>query len=141
MSSLTTPPCRSCPPLHPSVLTPSPSLGPLMRTCPSRRPLGLLCSHSPWYFSDAISQNTGYHFDSYALKPWDPVRPSGSTNYSKLANVSISHDSSPAAIFAAQGLDENGTPDPLAHPPSCSFQLTWLHVFLARNWNILRVAN
>jgi len=100
-----------------------------------------------WYFSDAISETTGYHFYSYALKPWDAVRPSGSTNYSKLANVSISHDASQAAIFAAQGLLEDGVSIIWFPAGAGSVELgvkwfqNWHHVFNAKNHNILRIAN
>jgi hypothetical protein len=92
----------------------------------------------PWYFSDAISETTGYHIYSYGLKPWDPVRPSGSTDYSKLANVSIAHDPSFAASQAAAGLYEDGTTIVFA---GVTFPQTFEHVFCARNFNILRVAN
>lgn len=95
-----------------------------------------------WYFSDAIAENTGYHMYTYALKPWDPTRPSGSTDYSKLANVSLAHDPSNSAVQAAGGKYENGDeilwPDPLGNDV---FQQHFQHVFAARNWNILRVAN
>jgi len=94
----------------------------------------------PWYFSDAISENTGYHIYSYALKPWDPTRPSGSTDYSKLANVSLAHDPSLAAVNAAQGLYEDGTS--IFWPgPEDLFPQSFQHVFCAKNHNILRVAN
>ncbi len=94
----------------------------------------------PWYFSDAIAENTGYHMYSYALKPWDPVRPSASTDYSKLANVSLAHDPSNSAIQAAQSLYENG--DAIVWPDDeTSFPQSFQHVFASRNWNILRVAN
>jgi hypothetical protein len=108
-----------------------------------------LSSHSnyfslinPWYYSLAIPEETGYHMYSYALHPWDPVRPSGSTDFSKLANVSIAHDSSTAAIRAAQGLLDDGV-TPISWPLSTSlpFKQTFQHVFVAKNWNILRVAN
>lgn len=96
----------------------------------------------PWYFSDAISEQTGYHIYSYALKPWDATRPSGSTDYSKLANVSIAHDSSPAAVSAAAGTYTTGAViNYLASGGPVQFNQSWLHVFCARNWNILRVAN
>jgi len=97
----------------------------------------------PWYFSDAIAENTGYHIYSYALKPWDPVRPSGSTDYSKLANVSIAHDSSFGAVQASQALYEDGTAIvfPAADDVPPAFPQTFEHVFAARNLNILRVAN
>ena len=94
----------------------------------------------PWYFSDAIAENTGYHMYSYGLKPWDPTRPSASTDYSKLANVSLAHDPSNSAVNAVQGLYENG--DAIDWPyAESAFQQTFQHVFAARNWNILRVAN
>lgn len=95
----------------------------------------------PWYFSDAIAENTGYHMYSYALKPWDPVRPSGSTDYSKLANVSIAHDPSFAASLAANHTAptyENGASILFA---GVVFPQAFEHVFCARNFNILRVAN
>lgn len=92
----------------------------------------------PWYFSDAISETTGYHIYSYALKPWDPVRPSGSTDYSKLANVSIAHDPSFAAYQAAQGKYEDGSTITFA---GVTFPQSFEHVFCSRNFNILRVAN
>lgn len=97
----------------------------------------------PWYFSDAIAENTGYHMYSYALKPWDPTRPSGSTDYSKLANVSIAHDPSVSAVKAAGAAYEND--DPILWPnttePTELFPQTFQHIFAARNHNILRVAN
>lgn len=103
----------------------------------------------PWYFSDAMPgadgpTDTGYHMATYALKPWDPTRPSGSTNYSKLANVSIVHDMSDAAVNASQGLYEDGvTPIQLTNTSGTlvSYPQTWRHVFVTRNWNIARVAN
>lgn len=97
----------------------------------------------PWFFSDAISETTGYHIYAYALKWTDPTRPSGSTDFSKLANVSISHDPSPAAIAAVAG-NFATTPAIAMNWPtlaSPAFLQTFLHVFNARNWNILRVAN
>lgn len=96
----------------------------------------------PWYFSDAIAENTGFHMYSYALKPWDPTRPCGSTDYSKLANVSISHDSSQAAVFASQALYADGvTGISFNSGQGVAFPQVWQHIFCARNWNILRVAN
>ena len=94
-----------------------------------------------WYFSDAIAEKTGYHIYAYALHPWDPTRPCGSTDYSKLANVSISHDASAAAILAAQGQYEDGADILWPTEQSAPFKQSWHHVFNARNWNILRAAN
>lgn len=102
----------------------------------------------------AIPDETGYHIWSYSLLPWDPLKPAGSTNYSKLANVSITHEMSPAAQAAA-GLNAGGVPvDQLGRsllwppcedpePPAVvkSFPQRFRHVFQARNWNIARVAN
>jgi hypothetical protein len=94
----------------------------------------------PWFFSDAIAQNTGYHIYSYAIHPWDPTRPSASTNYSKLANVSITHDMSTACQNAAIGEYENGSA--IQWPTAqTTFLQSWEHIFAARNWNILRIAN
>ncbi len=98
----------------------------------------------PWYFSDAIAENTGYHMYSYAIKTWDPTRPSGSTDYSKLANVSLAHDPSLSAINAAGAEFEDGSailwPNPNGEDPP-PFPQTFQHTFCARNWNILRAAN
>jgi hypothetical protein len=97
----------------------------------------------PWYFSDAIAENTGYHMYSYGLKPWDPTRPSASTDYSKLANVSLAHDPSVSATKAASTTNpqyENN--DPILWPTADDiFPQSFQHVFCARNWNIFRVAN
>ena len=104
----------------------------------------------PYYMSDAIPDEPGYHMWSYALCPWDALRPSGSTNFSKLANVSISHDMSPAAqasagIGTAGGLALDvrgrqiqfpGVDGALADMPQ-----QYQHVFVAKNHNIARVAN
>jgi hypothetical protein len=107
-----------------------------------------------WFFSEggspatapgAIAEYTGYHIYSYALKPWDPTRPSGSTDYSKLANVSLAHDPSQAAQNAAAdpATFPNGVDSLPAFGPTEAggFYQSWQHVFAARNWNIFRVAN
>lgn len=104
----------------------------------------------PYYLSIAIPDETGYHAWFYSIKPWDPLRPAGSTNYSKLANVSIAHDMSPAALAAAgigtasgQPEDQNGNiiqyPDTTGN--LVDFPQKFRHIFVARNWNIGRVAN
>ena len=105
----------------------------------------------PFYFSDAIPDETGYHMWSYSLKPWDPLKPAGSTNYSKLANVSIAHDASPAALHsigvntAVAGVPEGADGSPLVWPNTqgvdVPFPQKYRHIFQARNWNIARVAN
>lgn len=97
----------------------------------------------PYYLSEAIPDESGYHMYAYALKPWSPTCPSGSTNYSKLANVSIVHDASPAAIAAADaaapiGVDADGAPTPLTIGDDVPFPQKWNHVLLAQNWNIAK---
>lgn len=93
----------------------------------------------PW---GAIPDQTGYHAYYYGILPWDPTRPSASTNYSKLANVSITHTCSAAALAAANGVGQNGAIVWYnnAGQPITTYQ-TWNHIFIARNWNIVRVAN
>ena len=54
----------------------------------------------PYYYSIAIPEEVGYHMYSYALNSF-LYNPSGSTNYSKLANVSLDYVASAAAIAAA----------------------------------------
>ena len=102
---------------------------------------------NPFFFSTAIPDETGYHMYTYALLPWDPLKPTGSTNYSKLANVSISYDMSPAAQAAAgvngPPTDQNG--NVIQYPDSAGNLVDqtqrFRNIFLARNWNIARVAN
>jgi len=108
----------------------------------------------PFLFSDAgptEPEHTGMHMWSYSLRPWDPLKPAGSTNHSKLANVSISHDMSPAALASVATpptgtgafalLGGNSTIEwPVAKVLANMVQV-YRHVFLARNWNIVRCAN
>lgn len=104
----------------------------------------------PDLLSEATPDETGYHMWTYSLHPWDPLRPAGSTNYSKLANVSIVHNMSPAAQNAA-GVGPAGVPvtqdgnTPIQWPNSSgtlvNFPQSWNHILCVRNWNIIRVAN
>jgi hypothetical protein len=100
----------------------------------------------PYYFSNAIPEQTGYHMWSYALLPWEVAKPSGSTNYSKLANVSIVHSLSAAAANASNAaapVDSQG--NPILYPDAAgnlvAFPQSWDHIFQAANWNVVRVAN
>lgn len=104
----------------------------------------------PDLMSEATPDETGYHMWSYSLCPWDPLKPAGSTNYSKLANVSISHDMSPAAQASAGIGTSTGGPvdksgNPLQYPNASGvvtdFPQQYLHIFEARNFNIARTAN
>lgn len=96
----------------------------------------------------ATPDETGYHVYSYAYNPFAFNGASGSTNYSKLANVSLNHIASPAAL-AAQGIntasgspeDQNGN---IIQWPNSSGVLVdmkqkFRHVLRARNWNIARI--
>lgn len=101
----------------------------------------------PYYHSDAIPDETGYHMYTYALSPWDPLKPSGSTNYSKLANVLLEHTMSPAAQAAAGvfGVPQDKSGNPIQYPDASgnlvAFPQHWQNICIARNWNIVRVAN
>lgn len=101
----------------------------------------------PYLFSDGAAtepEHTGMHMWSYSVKAWDPLQPGGSTGYSKLANVSLQHDMSPACIAAAAAgaLDSTGVAIqwPVAGALT-NMPQTFSHVFVARNWNIARVSN
>jgi len=96
----------------------------------------------PFYHSCCIPDEPGYHMYSFALKPWEHCKPSGSTNFSKLANVSINHTFSPAAQNASQGIDQNG--NPILFPQNGEMVIlpqSWENVCNFMNWNIVRVAN
>jgi hypothetical protein len=65
---------------------------------------------NPWYHAPAIPLDTGYHLYSYSLDFFN-LDPMGSTNYGKLANVSIVPSASSDAIVASagQGPSNSGT--------------------------------
>lgn len=93
----------------------------------------------PYFFNDAIPSangdlpGLGTHMWTYALKNWDPLSPSGSTNYSKLANVQIRHKLSNQAQYYTLLTSTLVT--------GSSVPLKLHGVFAAQNWNIARVAN
>jgi len=104
----------------------------------------------PYYYSVAIPEEVGYHMYSYALNSF-LYNPSGSTNYSKLANVSLDYVPSGAAIAAA-GVTPNGGGVPfrtsgevlewwLGGAEEAPFPQSFVGIFIANNWNIARVAN
>jgi hypothetical protein len=86
----------------------------------------------PYYYSEGVSEETGMHMWTYSPKPWDPLGPCGSTNYSKLANVQIRHKLSNRAIYYLSNTLGNSSP---------ATNLKLHSVFIAQNWNIGRVAN
>jgi len=104
----------------------------------------------PYLLSDAIPDEVGYHMWTYSLKPWCALKPAGSTNFSKLSNVSLNHQPSPAAqasagINTASGAPEDQEGNPIVYPDSNGieqpFPQNYRHIFVAKNWNIGRVAN
>lgn len=98
---------------------------------------------APWYFSDAIPEDTGYHYYSYGTDTW-ALDPTGSTNYSKLANVSQDYVASPAAIAATGPSPEDSEGVDITWnvgTPALLFPQKWEHVFHLYNHNIGRVAN
>lgn len=99
----------------------------------------------PFYASTSIPDETGYGMWSYALDACS-LNPCGSTNYSKLANVTITYQPSPAAVDAANltaPVDRNG--DPLVWPNVSGVEVvmpqSFEHILIAPNHNIGRVAN
>ena len=103
----------------------------------------------PYYYSNAIPESTGYHMYSYALNSF-LYNPSGSTNYSKLANVSLDYVPSMAAINSAGvgpgtngvALRSRGGPlDWWQRGADTNFPQSYVGIFIANNWNIARVAN
>ena len=99
---------------------------------------------APYYYAKAIPDQTGYHMYSYALHPWKCAKPSGSTNFSKLANVRMIHTLSQAAVnaSAAAPVDQDG--DPITRNTGTTpeaFPQRFEHIFQAANWNVVRVAN
>jgi hypothetical protein len=102
----------------------------------------------PYYKAPAGPEETGYHMWSYALES-DSLNPCGSTNYSKLANVSLRYSVSENAVLAAgsnSGIPINKDGDPIRWPINSTDSLdnliqTFDHVCIAVNWNIVRIAN
>lgn len=100
----------------------------------------------------SVPEEPGYHIYSYALLPWAATQPSGSTNYSKLANVSIVYDPSIAAMrsagigvtgaFAGRPVGADG--QPIQWPDSTGVLVDqvqrYVNVVCALNFNVVRVA-
>lgn len=86
---------------------------------------------NPYYHAPAIPLETGYHMYSYSLKV-DALDPMGSTNYGKLANVSIIPDISEAALLAMEGGGAPGS--------GANFKQTFEFVITAVNNNVVRIA-
>ena len=104
----------------------------------------------PFLFSKAIPSADGFHMQSYSLDPWCSLGAKGSTNFSKLSNISIQHDSSQVCINAASGLSSAGAlvasggvwgNFPAGLLNAGAFRQNWYHIFIAQNLNIVRIAN
>jgi len=86
---------------------------------------------NPYYHAPSIPTETGYHLYSYSLK-FNELDPMGSTNYGKLANVSLVPTASPKAIEASNG---SGLPGSGTH-----FQQTFEFIVTVIVNNIIRIA-
>ena len=99
----------------------------------------------PYHHCDQMPDETGYHIWSYALNTND-LNPCGSTNYTKLANVTIQYTPSASAQNAANTITpvrSDGTPLQWVSSTGALIPLpqTYQHILIARNHNIGRVAN
>jgi hypothetical protein len=90
----------------------------------------------PYLFSEATPDETGYHMWTFGIKPWDPLQPSASTNFSKLANVQIRNHLSNRSVYYLN----NPLPGTM-QGSSSALNLKMHSVFVGQNWNIVRVAN
>nr|BBJ70750.1 major capsid protein [Marseillevirus KS-2019]BCJ04079.1 major capsid protein [Marseillevirus JP-2020]BCJ04080.1 major capsid protein [Marseillevirus JP-2020]BCJ04082.1 major capsid protein [Marseillevirus JP-2020]BCJ04083.1 major capsid protein [Marseillevirus JP-2020] len=94
----------------------------------------------PWYWHKSIPEETGYHAYSYSLETF-ASDPKGSTNYSKLTNVSNQYVPSTAAVNASAGVTNTGIPIPSATNPAVTQQnQTFQHIFRVLNFNVLRLS-
>jgi hypothetical protein len=83
----------------------------------------------PYYFSESIPVETGYHMYSYSLD-FQNLDPKGSTNFGKLTNVAIVPEASNAAIVAANGTGTAGA----------DFAQKYSFVITCLNNNIIRIS-
>jgi hypothetical protein len=86
---------------------------------------------NPYYHAPAIPQETGYHMYSYSLEMFS-LDPKGSTNYGKLANVSIIPVMSDAAHVAIEGQGAPGS--------GANFKQHFEFIITAVNNNVVRIA-
>jgi hypothetical protein len=108
---------------------------------------------APIMFSDAAPHEAGYHVIPYSLHLQDND-PMGSTNYSKLANVSLENTASAAALLSgastesvAVTLSQPEVSDELPNlikvvdAEAVDFPQTFQFILRAENWQICRVAH
>jgi len=91
---------------------------------------------NPWYHAPVIPVETGYHMYSYSLD-FICLNPKGSTNYGKLANVSIVPEASATAIAAATGSVPNPSPTVWS---GATYAQTFQFIVTAVNNNIARIS-
>lgn len=101
----------------------------------------------PFYLERSIPP-TGYHGWSYAYKPWFFDYMTGSTDYSKLANVSLTHEMSDSAINSADASPVDDSGAPLTFPPDLSVAdggvlspQKYRHIVQVQNANVQRINN
>lgn len=102
----------------------------------------------PFFLQRSIPP-TGFHNWSYGFKPWFFDYMTGSTDYSKLANVSLSHEMTLSAQNSADAtnpVDDDG--QTIMWPPGVGVEQggvispqKYRHVALAQNANIMRISN
>jgi hypothetical protein len=85
----------------------------------------------PWYNATSIPAETGYHFYSYSLNPFNG-NPLGSTNFSKLSKVTLNLTMSEGAITGANGTGMIGS--------GADYPQTFELIVVALNWNIVRIS-
>lgn len=90
---------------------------------------------NPWYHAPVIPLETGYHMYSYSLD-FFCLDPMGSTNYGKLANVSIAPVASQAAIDASNGTAVTGA----TTASGCGAPQKFDFIVTAVNYNIVRIS-
>ncbi len=100
---------------------------------------------APYFQANSVPDETGYHLWSYALDS-ESLNPCGSTNFTKLANVSIAYMLSASAINAANALAPigfDGTPLTWRNSAGVAIAMpqSWQHIFVAKSHNIGRVTN
>ena len=100
---------------------------------------------SPYYNGAQSPVETGYHLHSYALDIC-ALNPTGSTNFSKLANVSIEYTMSTAAEEAADltnPISNDGTPIEWPDQQGILSPLpqTFESIVILKNHNITRIVN
>lgn len=100
---------------------------------------------SSYYHSDNSPDETGYHLLPYALNI-NCLDPCGSTNFTKITNVTVLYTLSRAAVAASNvltPLDNQG--DPLQWPDTAGvlqpMPQSYRHVLIALNHNIARIGN